>query len=283
MSWIGVECGVDAHELEKWGVYIERIAGGSGEAVGEFLRRCGRLVSGAEAASIGGDDRMREIETRAVECIERKRNESMDMASRIVGSVIESDDLNASLGRVMVAAGMDGWNAGRESGSRNGGIKKMRERGASRKRKFKGGAVVRSTLDGSVVSTVERKGVVAEEMDGSEVKTKRGVTQAILSTLNADKSRAIKFESWCAVQLRGIGFKHTHIARALGMDKSELWRHISAYERYYKRQTTAGIIRPPVPDEWESALNNVIEIAKGRSAPVVLNGVGRVNESEDSL
>ena len=50
--WIGIECGVEAHELEKWACEIERIGGGggvgdkgndgggqttSGERVGEFL------------------------------------------------------------------------------------------------------------------------------------------------------------------------------------------------------------------------------------------------------
>jgi len=284
MSWIGVECGVDAHELEKWGVYIERIAGGSGEAVGEFLRRCGRLVSGAEAGCIGGDDRMREIETRAMECVERKRNTAMDMAGRIVGNVVDSEDLNTTVGRVMTAAGMDGWRDGRASGGRNGGVKKMQERGRKRKHKFKGGGVVKSNEDGSLVSTIERKGIAEKDIHEGDVRLKKGGPPCIMLTLNADKCYAIRFESWAAVQMRGIGFKHVHIARALGMDKSDLWRHISGYERHWKRQMVAGVIQPEPSKEWQEALQNVIGTVTGQPGPaIVLNGTGKVEEREVKL
>ena len=98
--WIGVECGVEAHELEKWACEIERIGGGggkdgqstSGERVGEFLRRCARLIDGRGVGGIGAVRRMREIENRAAEVIERKRLEAMSAAGRIIGEVCGAGD-----------------------------------------------------------------------------------------------------------------------------------------------------------------------------------------------
>jgi hypothetical protein len=276
--------------LEKWGVYLERSGGGDGEMVGEFLRRCGRVVSGMEASSLGMNDRMREIEARAVEGVERKRNEVMGKASAIIGSLvgdvsgvgsggkgsggIAANELRDVVSRVMVAAGMDGWQDGREAGDRSGGVKKSRRSAKLanerlrevRKRKYAGGAVVRSGMDGSLVATVEKHDAAGGTAAGDESsRPARGGCAGVHATLAADKSYGTHFGGWCGSRLRAMGFKMNHVARALAVDKATAWRMISGYERYWSRQALAGMSKPEPCAEWLEALEDAVLRASGRT------------------
>ena len=281
MSWIGIKCDLEPHVLVKWGNHLRQTGGGDGVEVGEFLGRCAELISGAGASSINIDDRMREIEARAVASMEHKRNEVMFAAGELVSRFMEGDNQAENVTRVLSAAGVKGWNGGRQAGDKNGGIKKSRAKSESRKRKFVGGGVVRSSKNGSVVSTVERRNIdngAADEMP------KRGGGAGVCSTLRADKLHALSFNGWCATQLRKEGFKIRHIARALGLGTSpeartEVWRKISGYERYWKRQGVAGVIKPSPPQTWLNKLEDAAMIARGKGRSdgntggrVVLNG-----------
>ena len=91
MAWIGIECGVEAHDLEKWARYVENAGGGgSGSAggVADLLRRCAKLVSGVGITGVSETQRLREIEMRAVDAIERKRADASNAATAIVGRVM---------------------------------------------------------------------------------------------------------------------------------------------------------------------------------------------------
>jgi len=277
MPWIGIECNIEANELVKWGNYLEQTGGGAGQLVGAFLRKCAGVVSGAEASSLHMDDRMREIESRAVASIERQRLGAMMAATNIVRQVMDSpDDCGKAIDSVMVAAGVKGWTAGREAGNKNGGIKASRILAKRRKRKFVGGGVVRSNINGSVISTVERRNVKDADADA---KPKRGGGQGVYNTMKADKSYANTFMGWCGTQLRIKGFKMTHVARALGTTKTKAWTAISGYNRYWKRQALAGVIKPVTSPEWQTMLEDAMLVANGvtrddgnMGAPVVLNG-----------
>jgi len=272
MPWIGIECNVEANELVKWGNYLEQTSGGAGQLVGTFLRKCAGVVSGAEASSLHMDDRMREIESRAVASIERQRLGAMMAATNIVRQVMDSpDDCGAAIDSVMVAAGVKGWTAGREAGSKNGGIKASRVLAKRRKRKFVGGGVVRSNVNGSVVSTVERRN--AKDVD-PDIKLKRGGGQSVYNTLKADKSYANSFQGWCGTQLRIKGFKMIHVARALGVSKPKAWTMISGYNRYWKRQALAGVIKSVADPEWQELLQDAILVARGSTTPEGDTGVG---------
>ena len=294
MSWIGIKCDLAPHALVKWGNHLRQTGGGDGIEVGEFLCRCAELVSGAGASSIKMDDRMREIEARAVANMENKRNDVMFAAGALITRFMDGENQSENVTRVLDAAGVKGWNGGRQSGNKNGGIKKSRAKGVLQKRKYVGGGVVRSNKDGSVVSTVESRKVVngAE----SDERPSRGGGAGVCSTLRADKSHALSFQGWCATQLRKEGFKVRHISRALGLGSSpqartETWRKISGYERYWKRQALAGVIKPAPPQRWLQKLEDAAMIARGKgradgntAGKVVLNGnkdCGSGTEDED--
>ena len=282
--WIGVECDIGYEVLEKWGIELERSGSHGGVEVGEFLRRCSRLMNGSEASTIEMRDRMLEIEMRAVEQIERKRSDVLGKTGKIIGEIVKQEKLGVSVDNIMSSLGINDWRGGRVGGEKNGGIKKSRELGKRHKRAYKGGGVVRSSKDGSVVSTVERRGVIDDcgDLGGvgdADVKPKKGGCAGVKATLQRDKRHAISFKGWCAVQLRGMGFKMEHIARAIGEDKSHAWRIISGYERYWKRQRLAGVLPPEPSDEWKEELQNVIDIATmrtngRRNSTISLNGTG---------
>ena len=312
--WIGIECGVEAHELEKWACEIERIGGGggkdgqstSGGRVGEFLRRCARLIDGRGVGGIGAVRRMREIENRAAAVIERKRLEAMEAASRIVGEVCGAGDAGGrrvngkgkpaggvDVGKVMVSLGLHGFRAGNEAGDKNGGVKKRKGgagksggkvgkvKGAERvfdgrSRKYLGGVAV-ADRDGRVY-------VAAEKPDCREMQKKAGITpvargagDGVIRTLQADGWYGGSFEGWCGVELRKMGFKMSHVARALGMDVSSAWRYISGWTRYWKREGTVNGRQFPGPkDGWPERLEDAVMVARGgrnkQGAPVVTNG-----------
>lgn len=282
MAWIGIECLIEPHELEKWGRHLITIGGGGvGSSVGEFLCKCGSVLSGAYAAGIGFDDRLLEIESRAAASIEQKRVSSIGAATRIVSEIIREDDLRVGVEKVMSAAGVKDWTGGRAAGVANGGVAKSRASGKRRRRKYESGGVVRSGADGSVVSTVEQRSESMDNMTNSpssDVAPARGGCAGVRNTLIADKSYALRFESWAGVELRKMGFKMSHVARALSLDTSTAWRHISGYSRYWKRQLAAGVSPPEVPAEWRERLKHCVVIATGQdmpgSAAVVLNGTG---------
>lgn len=295
--WIGVECDVPYEVLEKWGIELERSGSHGGIEVGEFLRRCSRLLNGSEASNIGMRDRMLEIEMRAVENVERKRSDVLCKTGKIIGEIVKQEKLGVSVDNIMSGLGVNDWSGGRVGGEKNGGIKKSRELGVRRKRAYKGGGVVRSSKDGSVVSTVEHRGVTDNgdvkpgdigDIGGvgdADVRPKKGGCAGVKATLQRDKRHAVSFKGWCAVQLRGMGFKMEHIARAIGEDKSHAWRIISGYERYWKRQRLAGVLPPEPSDEWKKELQNVIDIATmrtngRRNSTISLNGTGKEDVSD---
>lgn len=335
--WIGIECGVDAHELEKWACEIERIGGSSvgggkdgkdgkdskdgepttsGGRVGEFLRRCARLIDGTGVGGIGAVRRMREIENRAAEVIERKRLEAMGAAGRIVGEVCGAGDAGSrggkgdaggrrvngkgkpaggvDVGKVMVGLGLHGFRAGNEAGDKNGGVKKRKggvgRVGGAGGVKVKGGERVfdgrsRKYLGGVAVADKDgRAYVAAEKPDCREMQKKAGITpvargacDGVIRTLQADGWYGGSFEGWCGVELRKMGFKMSHVARALGMDVTSAWRHISGWTRYWKREGTINGCQFPGPkDGWPERLEDAVMVARGgrnkQGAPVVTNG-----------
>lgn len=330
--WIGIECGVEAHELEKWAGEIERIGGGcvggsgggngkdgggggggqtSGGRVGEFLRRCARLIDGTGVGGIGAVRRMREIENRAAAVIERKRLEAMGAAGRIVGEVCGAGDAGSrggkgdaggrrvngkgmpaggvDVGKVMIGLGLHGFQAGNEAGDKNGGVKK-RKGGGGKIGKVKGGERVfdgrpRKYLGG--VAVTDRDGqphVAAEKPDCREMQKRAGITPVargagagVIRTLQADGWYGGSFEGWCGVELRKMGFKMSHVARALGMDVTSAWRHISGWTRYWKREGAVNGRQFPGPqDGWPERLEDAVMVARGgrnkQGAPVVTNG-----------
>lgn len=325
MSWIGIECDIEAYELERWGRHFEELGasdeggdeggcndgtGGGGSSagrIGSFLRRCSELVGGGSLAMLRMDDRMREIERRAVASIERKRNEVLRSASSLMGDLVgdmlgaggggaggrgagvDEGELRVALSKAMTSAGIKGWEGGRIAGVKNGGIKSRRIRSGAKKRKYVAGSVVRDRNTGQVVSSIERQSpdVVLPKSEGGP---SRGGGAGVHSTLRADKCYGTSFNGWCGVELRKMGFKMKHVARALGVDTSTAWRCISGYERYWKRQRVGGVMPPEPSAEWESELEHAILVATGRSgssggsgagsgskrrglgAPVVLNG-----------
>ena len=284
MAWIGIECNIEPCDLEKWGRHLSKIAGGGiGGEVGAFLCKCGHVLSGAYAAGIGVESRLLEIESRAAANIEKKRVKSIGAATRIINEIITEDDLRVGVEKVMMAAGVKDWTGGRAAGALNGGIGNSRASGKRRRRKYASGGVVRSGVDGSVVSTVERKGVdgtggVDGDSGDKDVKPARGGGRGVRNTLVADRSYAMRFESWAGVELRKMGFKMSHVARALSLDTSSTWRHVSGYSRYWKRQLNAGVSPPEISESWRERLKHCISVASGQdmpgSADVVLNGTG---------
>ena len=123
--WVGVYCGVEAHELLKWAGVLRRVGAGSEGAEGcaLFLEDAATLVSGLGAAAVDEKARLAEIEMRAADEIERKRNDVAAKGSAIVQRMMGG---GVDVARVMGAAGMSGWNMGREAGGKHGGTANSR-------------------------------------------------------------------------------------------------------------------------------------------------------------
>ena len=105
----------------------------------------------------------------------------------------------------------------------------------------------------------------------------RGAGDGVIRTLQADGWYGGSFEGWCGVELRKMGFKMSHVARALGMDVTSAWRHISGWTRYWKREGAVNGRQFPGPqDGWAARLEDAVMVARGgrnkQGAPVVTNG-----------
>lgn len=251
--WVGVWCGCEVWELEKWAGYLD-VVGASSDVVA-YLRDSARVVGGYDSSGESAT-RIREIECRAAESIERKRAEVSGVAGDIVSRVFAGGDVD--VGQVLGAAGMDGWTAGRE-GTANGGIRRNLGKAAIRKNASK----TRSSTSGSGGSIG-----VGRAAHGGKVRGTGGskVTTSA-DTLRKDSEYAAKFEAWAGVQLCAMGFKMRHAARGVGLDVSTLWRYVSAYRRHVKRNGLAGRSEPAVSAEWQARLKECVDLATGTHLP----------------
>ena len=118
MAWIGIECRAEPGELAKWAVWLK---GAGAEGVAEFLSSAAELLSG-KTAGTSDIARMREIERRAAESVERKRADVAGKAAAIVGRVLGK---GVEQGKVATAIGLTGFRAG-EAGDKNGGVLRKR-------------------------------------------------------------------------------------------------------------------------------------------------------------
>ena len=269
MAWIGIECGVDAHDLEKWALHVRRAGAGSasGEGVADLLTRCAKMVSGVGITGIQATNRLREIEMRAAEAIERKRADAAASATAIVGRVMGD---GVEYAKVMHAAGMRGYNGGNEAGGKNGGKAK---RMLSARAINRGGRVVRNGYTGGVVATAEKCCGDGTEEGGALLS--RGGCAGVVSTIKLDSYYGRSFEGWAGTELRKQGFKMKRVAFALGMDKSTCWRYVSGYSRYWKKQAIAGCGRPNVTDsDWLRRYDDAHALAVAGSGVAVSGGAG---------
>ena len=256
MAWIGIECGVDAHDLEKWALHVRKAGAGSvsAEGVADLLTRCAKLVSGVGITGIQATNRLREIEMRAAEAIERKRADAAIAATAIVGRVMGD---GVEYAKVMQAAGMRGYNGGNEAGGKNGGKAK---RMLSARAINRGGRVVRDGYTGGVVATAEK--CCGDGTEEGRALLSRGGCAGVVSTIKLDSYYGRSFEGWAGTELRKQGFKMKRVAFALGMDKSTCWRYVSGYSRYWKKEAIAGCVRSDVTDpDWLRRYDDVYALA----------------------
>ena len=250
MPWIGIQCKVEEWELLKYADLCRR---SGGDGVADVLADMARLLNGA-SSGMYDLDRMREVEARAVESIERKRAAVAKAATAAVGRLMaDGADGGVALDKFMTAAGVDGWRGGLAAGDKNGGT-------ARRKRTYVNGKAVRG-VDG---------GVTADAQRGTAALTPSG-------TLGRDRRYGESFEGWAAAELRRMGFKMGHVARGIGLSKEEAWRHLSGYCKHWKREGLRGRPFPGPKPGWPERLAECKERAEGaglRGAHVVLNGGG---------
>lgn len=278
MAWIGIECSVDAHDLEKWALHVRKAGAGSvsGEGVADLLTRCAKLVSGAGITGIQATNRLREIEMRAAEAIERKRADAAASATAIVGRVMGD---GVEYAKVMQAAGMRGYNGGNEAGGKNGGKAK---RMLSARAVNRGGRVVRSGYTGGVVATAEK--CCGDGTEEGRALLSRGGCAGVVSTIKLDSYYGRSFEGWAGTELRKQGFKMKRVAFALGMDKSTCWRYVSGYSRYWKKQAIAGCVRSDVTDsDWLRRYDDVYALAVAGSGVAGGGGTGGGAGGGDSV
>ena len=245
MPWIGIRCDADMGEMTRWAAYI-RGAGSVGTA--DFLERAVKLLSG-RGVGASEIERMREIEGRADAAVERKRAEAAAKANALVAKAMGK---GLTVEQVMNAAGKTGWAKGYAGGDANAGVRRKRRAFAA-----KGAAAVGP--DGEPAAMAE--------------KGKPPLTGA--ATVERDRKYGKTFEAWCAVELRKMGFKVRHVARGVGMTPTEAWRHMSGFERHWRRQALAGVQFPEPSAEWRERLEEAVRMARGeglRGANVVLNG-----------
>ena len=188
--------------------------------------------------------------------VERMRAEASSKAAAIVGRVMED---GVSIGAVMSAAGMDGWRDGASAGGKNGGVE-------ARRRKYSRGQAVRGE-DGRP-STLAQKGVAPLSVE---------------STVARDSRYATTWEAWAGTQLRQAGFKMRAVARGVGLDVTETWRHVSAFAKHWRRERLSGRSFPgPLPG-WEDKLEEARRMAMNigvKGARVKLTGSGDCGTSE---
>lgn len=259
--WIGIECGCEVWELERGAAACD--AAGVPRCVGEMLRRAGRLLEGGAGMARNGGERLLEIERRAAEAVERVRAERVmragQMIGRLMGEVAEEGGCGAA-GEVvegmlrMAGIGTAGWRGGRASGGKNGGVAKRRRGRLG----VRGGTGVVGA-DGSIVA-------LAGKAEGGQIAA---------ATAEQWERYGRSFSGWCAVELKKMGFKMTHVARGLGTDVSEAWRCVSGWERYWKAMGGAGVVFGGPEEGWEERLEAAVGRATGvgvRGRPVTLSG-----------
>ena len=247
MSWIGIECDISAGELEKWARQV-KLEGGA--AVADLLARAADLISGANLG-LNGEDRMHQVELRALDAVERKRNAAAARATAIVGKMMgEGVDMDA----IAKAAGLDGWRDGSAAPEKNGGVK------ARRKRIYGNGRAAAGAAEGNGVECV--------------AETRRAALSAA-ETVARDRRYGESFEGWCGVELRKMGFKMVHVARGVDLTVTEAWRHISGWSKHWRREGLRGRAFPGPQAGWADRLEVAAARARGaglRGAHVVTNG-----------
>ena len=247
MAWIGIECRAEPGELAKWAVWLKGAGAG---AVAEFLSSAAELLSGK---SVGTSDiaRMREIERRAAESVERKRADVAGKAAAIVGRVLGK---GVEPSKVAEAIGLTGFRAG-EAGDKNGGVNRKRLAYAGK------GSAVR-----------------AEDGTAAVVAQKGKCPVGAAATVLRDRKYGESWEGWCVFELRKAGFKMAHAARGAGMSVPDAWRCVSGWERHWRREGTRGRTFPGPAAGWAERYREATARALGeglRGKCVVLNGTGK--------
>ncbi len=245
MPWVGVDCPVDVWELRKWARAVRQMGGTDTAAL---LERMAVVVSG-EAAGANARDRMLEVESRAAAALDRIHADASAKAAAIMGRVM-AEGVNISA--VMSAAGMDGWADG-SAGRKNGGI-------VRRRRRYPNGQAA-AGADGKPLALAE---------PGAPPLT-------VESTVARDRRYGESWEGWAGVQLRNAGFKMRHVAKGLGLELGEAWRHVSGWTKHWRREGLCGRSFPgPLPG-WEGRLEEARRLAQNigvKGARVRLNGSG---------
>lgn len=254
MPWIGVRCDVEAWELKKWAAAARNMGGA---AVGDLLERMAGVMSG-NGAGVAGADRMLEIEARAAASMHRTHALACRKAAAVMKRAMGE---GVSLPAMMSAAGMDGWRAGSAAGDKNGGV-------AARRRKYPRGQAACGP-DGGIEAAAERGPGPA----------------SVRCTVERDARYGQTWEGWAGVELRKAGFKMSRIAKGLGLDVTETWRHVSGFTKHWRREGLAGRCFPGPREGWIARLEEATKVALNtgvKGARVVLNGSGDCGVRRDA-
>lgn len=252
MAWIGIECALEPGELVKWAAWLKGVGA---DNVAGFLMSAADLLSG-KTVGASEIERMREIERRAAEGVERKRADVAAKAGTIMAKVLGK---GARPEDVMAAIGLTGFQGG-EAGGKNGGVARKRLAYAGK------GCAVRGEDGGAAV--VAQKG--------------KPPTSAA-ATAARDRTYGESWEGWCVAELRKMGFKMAHAARGVGLSGPEAWRHVSGWERHWRREAVRGRPFPGPAEGWSARLEQAVLRARGeglRGRCVTLNGGGREEGGE---
>ena len=249
MAWIGIECALEPGELMKWAAWLKGVGA---DNVAGFLMSAADLLSG-KTVGASEIERMREIERRAADSVERKRADVAAKAAAVMGKAI-GKGMRAE--DVAAAIGLTGFQAG-EAGGRNAGVARKR---------------LAYTGKGSAVRGAD---------GGAEVIAQKGKCPVgAAATVLRDRAYGESFEGWCLYELRKAGFKMGHAARGVEMTVTDAWRCVSGWERHWRRQGVRGRVFPGPASGWVERYKEASERAQGfglRGKCVVLNGSGKGN------